>query len=68
MLRQQAETGQDVGPMLLCPKLPPHPLVVGSCPFDPAWPQASGQGDCHDSCVPLEENPNQVEKAKSTWL
>lgn len=28
------------------------------------WPQ----GDCQDSYVPLEGTPNQVEKAKSTWL
>lgn len=53
--------------MLLHPKLPPY--LPGSGPFDPAWPgrpvapeRVSGQLSA------TEGTPNQVEKAKSTWL
>lgn len=60
---------QNMGPVLLHPKLPPNPRVLGSDPFEPAClGKPVAQADCQDSYVPLEENPNHMEKAKSTWL
>lgn len=42
------EGGQDMGPMLLHPTLPPY--LPGSGPCDPAWPGSQWpQGDCQDS-------------------